>query len=81
MNMERLVVGLTLLASAWSAFAEWSLHEQFDRVLVYDGQFLREYAYKPRDIRGPHSGMFIWAALPQKDGRLKPYSIDVRING
>lgn len=81
MNMERLVVGLTLLTSAWSAFAEWSLHEQFDRVLVYDGQFLREYAYKPRDIRGPHSGMFIWAALPQKDDKLKPYSKGMEIKG
>ena len=81
MNMERLVVGLTLLASAWSAFAEWSLHEQFDRLLVYDGQFLREYTYKPRDIRGPHSGMFIWAALLQKDGKLKPYSKGMEIKG
>ncbi|MCX6910671.1 MAG: beta-galactosidase, partial [Verrucomicrobia bacterium] len=81
MFAKQFAVGFALLASALSAFADWSLHEQFDHVLVYDGQFLREYTYKPRDIRGPGSGMFIWAVSPQKDGKLKPYSKGMEIKG
>ncbi len=81
MSAKQFAVGFALLTSALSTFADWSLHEQFDRVLVYDGQFLREYAYKPRDIRGPHSGMFIWAVSPLKDGKLKPYAKGMEIKG
>jgi len=81
MMLKKSLAGSVFLASALAAGADWSLHEQFDRVLVYDGQFLREYAYKPRDIRGPGSGMFIWAALPQKDGKLKPYAKGMEIKG
>lgn len=74
-------VGFALLAAALSAFADWSLHERFDGVRVYDGQFLREYTYKPRDIRGPHSGMFIWAVTPLRDGQLKPYAKGMEVKG
>lgn len=75
------LAGALMLLPAKCAFADWSLHEQFDRLLVYDGQFLREYSYKPRDIRRPGGGMLIWSALPQKDGSLKPYSKGMEING
>ncbi|MDD5519287.1 MAG: beta-galactosidase [Kiritimatiellae bacterium] len=81
MITKKLFIGFVLLASALTTSADWSLYEQFDRVLVYDGQFLREYTYKPRDIRGPHSGLLIWAALPQKDGKLKPYGKGMEVKG
>jgi len=81
MSVKKLLTVLALLATALTAHADWSLHEQFDRVFVYDGQFLREFTYKPNDIRGPGSGLFILAAVPQKDGTLKPRSKGMEVKG
>jgi len=81
MKVKRLGSLCALLATALAARADWSLHEQFDRLFVYDGQFLREFHYQPRSIRGPGSGLLLWAALPQKDGSLQPYSKGMEIRG
>ncbi|GEM_PF-3586116 len=74
-------VAMALTVLPVAALADWSLHEHLDDVVVYDGQFFREYEYKPGNIRGPNGGLLILAALPQKGGGVKPYSKGMEVKG
>lgn len=79
--MKTFLIALISLVAGTAAHAEWSLHERFDSLLVYDGQLLREFEYGERAIRGPANGLLLWAALPQPDGTLKPYSRGMEVGG
>lgn len=80
MIAKKLLTVLALVATALTTQADWSLHEQFERVLVYNGRF-EEFAIKPKAFHGPGASMMVWAALPQKDGSLKPYRNGMEVKG
>ncbi|MBM4047715.1 MAG: hypothetical protein FJ279_21630, partial [Planctomycetes bacterium] len=80
------------LLTCRAALADWSLYDSFDRVLVYDGMYFKEYAYGPQDIKGAGGGRLMWAVFPKPEGgskrldaqtriELKPYAEGMGIQG
>ncbi|MEW6355998.1 MAG: hypothetical protein AB1696_06725 [Planctomycetota bacterium] len=61
--------------------ADWNLYDHFDKVLVYEGQYFREYKQGKNDFQGPQSGRFMWMVFPNDDGTLRPYAKGMEVQG